>query len=90
MPKKSDFDSSVLLPPGLEIGAIRRAIQYVEKELAQLVEIYFEQANVFSAIVAFSGRRRSTRLVTTRSTVTSTWLSSFSQSLLQPSALQLG
>lgn len=57
MAKKSDFDASVPLPPGLEIGAIRRAIDYVEKELAELVEIYFEQANVFSAIVGIFGAK---------------------------------
>lgn len=53
----SDFDPSVPLPPGLEIAAIRRATNYVEKELAELVEIYFEQANVFSAIVGIFGTK---------------------------------
>jgi len=57
MAKKTDFDSTVPLPPGLEIGAIRRAIDYVEKELAELVEIYHEQANVFSAIVGIFGTK---------------------------------
>ena len=55
MAKKSDFDPSVPLPPGLELGAIRRAIEYMEKELAELVEIYYGQANVFSAIVGIFG-----------------------------------
>ena len=57
MAHKTDFDSTVPLPPGLEIGAIRRAIEYVEKELAELVEIYHEQANVFSAIVGIFGTK---------------------------------
>ncbi|MCG3132370.1 MAG: hypothetical protein FLDDKLPJ_03209 [Phycisphaerae bacterium] len=57
MVRASDFDSSVSLPPGLEIGALRRAIDYMERELAELVEIYFEQANVFSAIVGIFGTR---------------------------------
>lgn len=57
MPKKSDFHAQVPLPPGLELGAIRRAIDYVEKELAALVEIYYEQANVFSAIVGIFGTK---------------------------------
>lgn len=57
MAKKADFDESVPLPPGLETGAIRRAIEYMEKELADLVEIYYEQANVFSAIVGIMGTR---------------------------------
>src|SRR5436309_1177843 len=57
MAKKSDFDASVPLPPSLEVGAIRRAIDYMEKELAGLVEIYYEQANVFSAIVGIFGTK---------------------------------
>jgi hypothetical protein len=32
-------------------------VKYVEKELADLVEIYYEQANVFSAIVGILGTR---------------------------------
>jgi hypothetical protein len=51
MVRKSDFDSSVPLPPGLTITAIRKAMEYVERELADMVEVYFEQANVFSALV---------------------------------------
>ena len=52
------FDETVLLPPGFGgVGAIRRAIEYMEEELADLVEIYFEQANVFSAIVGIMGTR---------------------------------
>lgn len=57
MAKKSDFNESVPLPPGLEIAAIRRAVDYMEKELAELVEIYYEQANVFSAIVGIFGTK---------------------------------
>ena len=51
------FDSSVSLPPGLTVGAIRRSIDYVERELSELVEIYYEQMNVFSAIVGIFGTR---------------------------------
>jgi hypothetical protein len=51
------FNSSVQLPSGLEIAAIRKAIEYVERELAALSEIYFEQANVFSAIVGITGTK---------------------------------
>jgi len=57
MARKEDFNPSVPLPPGLDIGAIRRAIDYIEKELADLVEIYYEQANVFSAIVGIFGTK---------------------------------
>ncbi|MFN0012728.1 MAG: hypothetical protein ACKVS8_13910 [Phycisphaerales bacterium] len=57
MATKSDFNASVPLPPGLELAAVRRAVDYVEKELAELVEIYHEQANVFSAIVGIFGTK---------------------------------
>lgn len=57
MAKKDDFNSAVPLPPGLEVSAIRRAIEYMERELADLVEIYCDQANVFRAIVGIFGAK---------------------------------
>jgi len=57
MARKDDFNPSVPLPPGLDVTAIRRAIDYIEQELAELVEIYYEQANVFSAIVGIFGTK---------------------------------
>lgn len=57
MARKDDFSPSVSLPPGLDVTAIRRAIDYIEQELAELVEIYYEQANVFSAIVGIFGTK---------------------------------
>ena len=57
MVRKDDFDPKVALPPGLDCAAIRRAVEYMERELAALVEIYYEQANVFSAIVGIFGTR---------------------------------
>ena len=57
MVQKDDFNSNVPLPPGLTRDAIRRAMEYMERELADLVEIYYEQANVFSAIVGIFGTR---------------------------------
>ena len=57
MVRRSDFDESVPLPPGLTVTAIRKAIEYVERELADLVDIYFEQANVFSALVGIFATR---------------------------------
>lgn len=57
MVRKDDFDATVPLPPGLNVGAIRRAVEYMERELTDLIEIYFEQANVFSAIVGIFGTR---------------------------------
>lgn len=55
--RESDFDSTVRLPPGLEIPAIRRAIEYIERKLSEeeFIQIYHEQANVFSAIVGIFG-----------------------------------
>ncbi|RIK81296.1 MAG: hypothetical protein DCC68_08895 [Planctomycetota bacterium] len=57
MPRKQDFDPSVALPPGLDVAQIRKAIEYVEREASDLVEIYFEQANVFSAIIGILGTK---------------------------------
>jgi hypothetical protein len=55
MARKDDFNPSVSLPPGLDTTAIRRAIDYIERELVDLVELYYEQANVFSALVGIYG-----------------------------------
>jgi hypothetical protein len=57
MARMADFDRAVPLPPGLDVASIRKAIEYMERELAEFVEIYFEQANVFSAIVGILGTR---------------------------------
>lgn len=51
------FDRKVPLPPELKIAHIRRAIDYVERETTELVEVYFEQANVFSGLVGIFGVR---------------------------------
>jgi len=51
------FNREVPLPTGLEIGAIRKAVDYIERELADLIEIYSEQANVFSALVGIYGAK---------------------------------
>jgi len=40
------FDRSVSLPPELKIAHVREAIEHVEDRTAELVDIYFEQANV--------------------------------------------
>jgi len=57
MVTSADFDPKVPLPPGLDIAAIRRAIEYIERELADFVELYLEQANIFSALVGMFGTR---------------------------------
>jgi hypothetical protein len=49
------FDRSVSLPPELKISHIREAIEHVEERAAELIDIYFEQANVFSGIVGIMG-----------------------------------
>lgn len=49
------FDRSVSLPPELKIAHIREAIEHVEEKASELVDIYFEQANVFSGIVGILG-----------------------------------
>jgi hypothetical protein len=57
MVREGDVDKSVELPPGLTVTAILKAVDYVEKELADLVDVYFEQANVFSALVGMYATR---------------------------------
>lgn len=57
MVQKSDFDETVPLPKGLTVTAIRKAIEYIERELADLIDVYFEQANVFSALVGIFGTK---------------------------------
>ena len=51
------FDRAVPLPPDLKIAHIRNAIEYIEKQAAQFVDVYFEQANVFSALIGIFGVR---------------------------------
>jgi hypothetical protein len=43
------------LPKDLEPLHIKKAVDYVEQETADLVDLYLEQANVFSAIVGIFG-----------------------------------
>jgi hypothetical protein len=57
MAKARDFDPAVRLPSGLDRGSIRRAIEYIEKEVGDLLELYVEQANVFSAVVGIFGTK---------------------------------
>jgi len=57
MARKEDFNRKVPLPSGLTTTAIQKAIDYIEKGLTDLVEIYLEQANVFSALVGIYGAK---------------------------------
>ena len=45
------------LPKGLTPLHIERAVEYVETQTADLIDLYFEQANVFSAIVGIFGAK---------------------------------
>jgi hypothetical protein len=51
------FDRNVPLPPDLKVSHIRKAIEYIEREATELIEVYFEQANVFSGLVGIFGVR---------------------------------
>jgi hypothetical protein len=57
VPSSDGFDSNVELPKGLTISALRKSVEYIERELADLVEIYLEQRNVFSALVGIFGTK---------------------------------
>ncbi|MGH8689542.1 MAG: hypothetical protein ACREUS_00800 [Burkholderiales bacterium] len=57
MARKEFFNTGVALPPGLTTNALGKAIDYIERELADFVDIYYEQANVFSAIVGILGTK---------------------------------
>ncbi len=57
MVQADDFNPQVALPPGLDIASLRKAIDYIERELADFADIYAEQANVFSALVGMFGVR---------------------------------
>jgi hypothetical protein len=59
--QEDGFDRVVALPPELKITHIREAIEHVEGRADELMDIYFEQANVFSGIIGFSVSRRSIR-----------------------------
>ena len=53
------FNRDVALPSGLELSAIRKAIRYIESELGDqhFIDLYLEQANIFSALVSMFGTK---------------------------------
>src|SRR5271157_5260488 len=51
------FDSAVPRPPGLTIAHVRNAIDFVEEKAEDLIDLYFEQANIFSGIIGIMGVR---------------------------------
>lgn len=48
---------AVALPPGLEATQVSKAVDYIEQETEELIDIYFEQQNVFSAIIGIFGTK---------------------------------
>ena len=51
------FDKAVPLPPGLSVAHLRNAIDFVEEKAEELIDLYFEQANIFSGVVGIQGVR---------------------------------
>lgn len=51
------FDRSVSLPPKLNIRHIREAIEFVETRAEEWLDIYLEQANIFSGVIGILGIR---------------------------------
>ena len=45
------FGHHVPLPPGLSVGSIRRAIQHIEREMVDLVEMYYEQGAGLGTVI---------------------------------------
>ncbi len=52
-----ELDRTVPLPPQLTADQIHRAVEYVEREAAEWIDVYFEQKNIFSAFVGILGTR---------------------------------
>ncbi|MYA84691.1 MAG: hypothetical protein F4Y12_03800 [Acidimicrobiaceae bacterium] len=55
--RRDDFDPSVVLPNGLTVAAVRSAVDFIERDMDGLVEIYFEQSNMFSGLVSIWGTK---------------------------------
>lgn len=51
------FDRSVALPPALKVAHVQRSIEFIEEKAEELIDLYFEQANIFSAVVGILGIR---------------------------------
>lgn len=56
MVRNDDF-CDVALPKGLEKAAIRKAVEYIERQAAEWVDIYLEQQNIFSAVIGILGTK---------------------------------
>lgn len=51
------FDRAVPLPPGLTVAHLRNAVDFVEEKAEDLIDLYFEQANIFSGVIGIFGVR---------------------------------
>ncbi len=52
-----ELNPSVRLPRGLTARTIVSAVDYIERETSGLADLYFEQQNVFSAVVGIFGAK---------------------------------
>ncbi len=43
------------MPPNLTVGHVRNATEYIEEEAEELIDLYYEQANVFSGVIGILG-----------------------------------
>src|SRR3979490_1374021 len=55
LPASESGEPVPALPKGLNPTHIKKAVAYIEKGTADLMDIYLEQANVFSAIIGIYG-----------------------------------
>ena len=51
------FDRSAALPPALTIVHIKNAIDFIEERAEEWIDIYLEQANIFSGVIGILGVR---------------------------------
>lgn len=51
------FNRTVPLPAGLTIAHLKNGIAYVEEKTEEWLDLYFEQANIFSGVVGILGVR---------------------------------
>lgn len=51
------FDPSIPLPPNLTLTHLKNAIDFVEERTEDLLDLYFEQANIFSGVIGIFGVR---------------------------------
>lgn len=56
-PSPVHLNQAVLLPNGLTLAAIQHAVDYIEREASEFVELYDEQRNAFSTVVGIYGAK---------------------------------